>query len=239
MLPAPVKHNIKRLIEQITGLSISRNRNNFDNTRNSLIRELLPYLTLDCGANAGQWGTNFKEEFPELRLISFEPLVESFKILEEKSRKYKHWVAHNVALSSFSGSATIHFASNQGMSSSLNRPLLHSKVHPEITFEESLEVSVSTLDNFHLDGNRIFLKIDVQGHENELLLGAAESLKSVALIEIESSYTPLYDSEVSHHELLSKLSTLGFIPYSFGNVHHDLRGRVWQLDTLLVRSDYI
>lgn len=238
-MPVPVKHNIKVLIQRITGLTVSRNRNDFNEIRNTLIRNLQPDLAIDCGANAGQWGSSIKKEFPELRLISFEPLINSFELLKNRSMAHKDWEVYNVALSSYSGTSIMHFASNQGMSSSLNKPLLHSKVHPDIVFEESAKISVSTLDEYNLTGKRMFLKIDVQGHENQLLKGAIESIRSVAMIEVESSYTPLYDSEISHHELVSQLSTLGFIPYAFGNVHQDSKGRVWQLDTLLVRSDYI
>ncbi len=239
MMPVPVKHNIKSLIERITGLTVSRKRNDFDLIRSALIRNLQPDLAIDCGANAGQWGSGIKREFPGLRLISFEPLINSFEILEKKSRTHKDWEVHKVALSSYTGTSIMHFASNEGMSSSLNTPVLHSIVHPEIVFKESMEISVSTLDDYHLAGNRMFLKMDVQGHESELLKGATESIDSVAMIEVESSFTPLYESEVSHHELVTKLSAMGFIPYTFGNVHRDVKGRVWQLDTLLVRSEYM
>lgn len=234
-----VKHNIKQFIERTTGLTVSKQKNDFNKIRSMLIKRINPDLVIDCGANSGQWGLFIKNEFPDLRLMSFEPLVSVFEELKQRIIKYNQWEVFNIALSSFSGTSLIQRASNEGMSSSLNRPILHTRVHPEITFNEGAEVSVSTLDFFNLNAEKIFLKIDVQGHEDSVLVGAKQTLSSVVMIEIESSFTPLYQSEVAHHALITKLSSLGFVPFSYGNVHQDSGGRVWQLDTLLVRKDYI
>jgi FkbM family methyltransferase len=239
MLPVNVKHNIKIVIERVTGLSISSNRNNFVSSRSYWINKIKPDLIIDCGANSGQWGSIINREFPKINLISFEPVSAAFEALKSKTQKSDGWQAHQLALSSYSGATKIELASNEGMSSSLSRPSLHTHVHPEISFTEGEEVLVSTLDEFNFPANKVFLKIDVQGHEADVLAGAVELVKSVVLIEIESSFTPLYDSEVPHHELIDRLFRLGFIPFNFGNVHQDSKGRIWQLDTLLVRSDFL
>jgi FkbM family methyltransferase len=231
-----LKNKVKLLIQRITGLNISRHRTDFETTRNSLIQKLQPDLVIDCGANSGQWGSSLKKKFPHIDLISFEPLSTAFQALQLKSESFNSWATHQLALSSYSGIATIQVASNDGMSSSLSRPSLHVDVHPEIRFTDGQEIVVSTLDAFSFPAERIFLKLDVQGHEQSVLKGAVESIKSVVLIEIESSFTPLYESETPHHALIARLSSLGFIPFDFGNVHRDLDGRVWQLDTLLVRE---
>lgn len=234
-----VKHNIKAFIERVTGLSISTHRNDFAISRSSWINSLKPNLVIDVGANSGQWGSAIKNEFPKISLISFEPISTAFETLKLETQKNESWEAYQFALSSQSGSTKIILASNDGMSSSLSRPSLHTNVHPEISFREGEDVSVKTLDDFDFPAERVFLKIDVQGQEFNVLAGAVEFMKSVVLIEIESSFTPLYESEVPHHELISHLIRIGFTPFNFGNVHQDSNGRIWQLDTLLVRSDLI
>jgi FkbM family methyltransferase len=172
-------------------------------------------------------------------MVSFEPIFAEFQKLESESQKHKYWDAIQVALSSKSGTEKINFASNQGMSSSLNRPFLHTSVHPSVNFSVGENVRISTLDEFKLEADRIFLKMDVQGHENSVLDGASNTMRSVALIELESSFTPLYESETPHHQLIERLSSMGFIPFDFGNVHRDETGRVWQIDTLLIKSDLL
>jgi FkbM family methyltransferase len=239
MLPVKVKHNIKTIVQRVTGLSISSQRNDFAFSRKTWINRLKPDLVIDCGANSGQWGSALKSEFPDIRLISFEPISAAFETLKLKTHADDSWEAYQFALSSHSGSSKIKIASNEGMSSSLSNPSLHTNVHPEISFMDGEEVLIKTLDDFDFPAKRIFLKIDVQGHESQVLAGAVEFMKSVVLIEIESSFTPLYESEVPHHELISHLFGLGFTPFNFGNIHQDSNGRIWQLDTLLVRSDFI
>jgi FkbM family methyltransferase len=234
-----VKHNAKRLIQNLTGLSITRYRDNFGESRNSLIRRVCPDLVIDCGANSGQWGSALKHEFPELKMVSFEPVFTEFQKLQSECQKYEYWDAIQVAVSSKSGTEKINFASNQGMSSSLNRPLLHTSVHPNVDFSVGESVSISTLDEFEFEARKIFLKIDIQGHESSALEGARNTMRSVALIEIESSFTPLYEFETPHHQLIQRLTSMGFIPFDFGNVHRDESGRVWQIDTLLIKSDFL
>jgi FkbM family methyltransferase len=239
MLPVNVKHNIKTIIEKVTGLSISRKHNDFATSRRYWIDKIEPDLVIDCGANSGQWGSIIKKEFPKINLISFEPISIAFEALKSRTQKSEYWEAHQLALSAHSGSTRMQLASNGGMSTSLNRPSLHTHVHPEIRFTKGEEVAVTTLDQFKFPAQKIFLKIDVQGHEADVLAGAVELMKSVVLIELESSFTPLYDSEIPHHELIAGLFRRGFIPLNFGNVHQDSKGRIWQLDTLLVRSDFV
>lgn len=239
MLPVKVKHNIKVFLERMTGLTISSHNNDFEKFRFRLVAELDPDLVVDCGANCGQWGLRLKGVFPEVNLHSFEPIYSTFVRLKEVASKYENWRCINAALSSHSGVSTIKVASNQGMSSSLSNPSLHISVHPDIDFEKTEEVSLTTLDQYKYQFKKIFLKIDVQGHEYALLMGAIETLESVVLIEIESSFTPLYEFEIPHHKLISMLMDKGFVPIKFGNVHEDSRGRVWQLDTLLIKSELL
>jgi hypothetical protein len=79
--------------------------------------------------------------------------------------------------------------------------------------------------------------LDVQGSEMDVILGSLTILEKVSVIEIESSFTPLYDGETSHHELVSKIKSLGFTPWFISTPSSDSSGRQFALDTILVSDD--
>jgi hypothetical protein len=136
--------------------------------------------------------------------------------------------------------ARINVASNSGLSSSFLKSTNHSVVHPTIYFEKNdAEIEILPLDNFMGFGSRNFLKIDTGGYENAVLDGISGKINLISLIEIESSFTPMYEGESTHHRLISRLEDLGFVPILFGNVHRDVSGRVWQLDTLLISKELL
>jgi hypothetical protein len=60
------------------------------------------------------------------------------------------------------------------------------------------QVEIRTLDSVLpplLNGRKApYLKIDTQGFEREVLLGARESLASIALLQLELSLVPLYEA---------------------------------------------
>jgi hypothetical protein len=63
-------------------------------------------------------------------------------------------------------------------------------------------------------GDRVLLKLDVQGYESAVLSGASETLRSVDVIECEIPLSGLYDAQPTCRELIVQLDDLGFIPFS-------------------------
>jgi hypothetical protein len=128
------------------------------------------------------------------------------------------------------------------MSSSFFDSTIHSQIRPEITFDSQQEVAVVSLDSF---GHRlqefksIFLKLDVQGFELSVILGAVKILPKISIIELESSFTPLYEGETAHHELIVKIKELGFTVWCISTPSSEKSGRQFALDTLLIRSGLI
>ena len=58
----------------------------------------------------------------------------------------------------------------------------------------------------------MFLKIDAQGYEAEVLAGAAGLLERLAGIQLEMSLVPLYEGERAFRAMLDELAALGFEP---------------------------
>ena len=113
-----------------------------------------------------------------------------FKLLEQ--RPGHDWRRFPVALSSRSGQAVFHIT-NSDNSNSLQIPLVGVKVTGEIT------VPTLRLDEFwireSLTAKNVFLKIDTEGHDLEVVKGASGILDRVSLIMVETAPIPRYQGE--------------------------------------------
>ena len=59
-------------------------------------------------------------------------------------------------------------------------------------------------------GDRLFLKLDVQGYERKVLEGARQSLARVIGVRVEMSVSRCYEDEPLLSEMFSYLHELGF-----------------------------
>ena len=74
-------------------------------------------------------------------------------------------------------------------------------------------IKVVSLDDYFRDmkfSGNILLKIDVQGLEYKVLLGAKNFLEKVSVLIIESSFANLYEGQHSFEDLFFLLSGAGF-----------------------------
>ena len=238
-LPALINNYIFRHLK----LKIEKVDRTFEHKRSRLIFDLKPDIVIDGGANIGQWALELHKAHPQLEVWSFEPLEKSRKLLElQASKRSSVWKVFPFAIGKEEGKKRLNIASNEQMSSSFLNPSFHTRLRPDILFDDTEEVSVVTLDSIRQDLIRfesIFLKLDIQGSELDAILGGLRILDKVSMIEIESSFTPLYEGETAHHELISSIKALGFTPWFINVPSSDSSGRQFALDTILVRNNLI
>lgn len=151
------------------------------------IEGLLPKrgLALDVGANVGTYSRALKNL--GLDVVSFEPdqnyQVRLRALLGDSAR------IEEVALSSHSGSSVMRVpVSRHGYGGGLAS--LSSQAVPDDKISSSYNVELRTLDSYDFR-DVVFIKIDVEGHEEGVLDGASETLerwKPVLLIEIEERH---------------------------------------------------
>lgn len=134
-------------------------------------------VILDVGANVGEWSRAAAERWPTAAIHAFEPGRVTFTALTSAVNDLSIR-CNNAAVGERPGTAALHSIPGQpGMSSLHNRDLAHHGL--EMTEVE--QVQVASLDEYceqhgidHID----FLKIDTEGHELAVLLGAARMLNS-------------------------------------------------------------
>ena len=196
---------------------------------------------LDVGANAGQYGLILRAEGYQGRIVSFEPLGDAFRELQGRAARDAAWEARRLALGDRDGSTEINRAANVQSSSLRAMRALHLEGAPESAYVGVETVEVRQLDSLaselELDGASIFLKLDVQGFEREVLRGGAATLRRVAAVECELSLQPLYEGQALFPELLGLLDGSGLHLVALEHTFSDPRtGRLLQLDGLFVRS---
>jgi FkbM family methyltransferase len=184
-----------------------------------------PDVVLDIGANTGEFIINAKKTFPSARIIAFEPVQSCFIKLKERFGNKSNIKLYNVALGSENKKGEI-FVSDFSPSSSIVRPAGNYKTE---------EIDIKKLDEY-LDllkeEDKVFIKIDVEGFELEVLKGAESVLRQADWIYLESrildsigcDFTDLYNYLTSRH-----WSFLG----SYDNVFND-KGYLIYFDALFL-----
>lgn len=171
-------------------------------------------VVLDVGANAGIYGRELRQIGYRGRIVSFEPLSSAYAALAAHAARDPAWEAVNVALGASAGEAVLNVAANS-WSSSL-RPMLdaHLSAAPESRYVGTQTVRMETLDAVfarHVrPDDRVWLKIDTQGHERDVLAGAAASLPRIESIELEMSPVRLYEGEALFTEMYDWLAARGY-----------------------------
>jgi FkbM family methyltransferase len=227
---------INRLLESLFGIRIARARRTFDSSRQILINGTHVDYVIDGGANQGQWAAEIKRAFPELDVISIEPIFSAFEVLQSEASKYSGWIAINAALGDKESTLIMHVASNDAQSSSLLKPKDHLEYYPTVSFEASQETKVIRLDSLQIPNKRrVFLKLDLQGYELIALRGAKELLKDVYAIELEMTTIQMYQGQSTFLEVASHLSEYGFEIFSFADAFRGPDGRSIYIDVLFRR----
>lgn len=163
-------------------------------------------LIIDVGANYGGYGKELRTGGYKNRIMSFEPLASVYRILEESARGDSLWQTMHCALGAQAGSQTIHVSANTTSSSLLDMLPAHKDAAPEACYVGEEIIQVVTLDGlyekFCAEAKSIWLKIDTQGFEKQVLDGAASSLQLIDTVQLEVSFTPLYDGSATYLELI-------------------------------------
>ncbi|MBO7537542.1 MAG: FkbM family methyltransferase [Alphaproteobacteria bacterium] len=164
-----------------------------------LLKELQPYIKknaviLDIGANIGNHSVYWAVKTDAKRIYSFEPVKDFFKILQK-----------NVEINNLTNKIKI-----------LNIGLSDKKINGTISSYDRTNIGethvkqdpngnllLDKLDNIKIEEDTIdFVKIDVEGHELEVLQGARETLlKYKPTIFVES----FPDKKPKVHEYLTNL----------------------------------
>ena len=171
-------------------------------------------VVFDVGANIGQSADKFAEAFRHARIYSFEPASRTFHALDSAVRNRKNVSCHCLALGRTDGKATLYLTGAPDANSSTN-----SLIEPRNPVGTEL-VEMRTIDGFARDANiaRVdLLKIDAEGFDLEVLIGAREMLteQRVAFVLVEVGFDPSDKRHVLFDDVRSFLSQYRFSVFGF------------------------
>ena len=208
--------------------------------RASLLREYGVDVVLDVGANDGSFARGLRSSGYRGKIVSFEPLPTAFAKLEQVSAADGHWECRRLALGSYDGEASLHVAGNSSSSSLLDMTPQHVRSAPESAYVSTETVAVARLDSIRagfLDpADRLYVKVDVQGLELDVLRGAEETLGQAIVVDAEISLVPLYSGAPTYDQVIDYLTERGFGARALEPVFVDPdSGRILQLDGIFAR----
>jgi FkbM family methyltransferase len=196
-------------------------------------------VVLDVGAHVGEYASSLRRFGYTGRIESFEPLERAFSELSFRAAEDTLWNCHRLAIGDTSATLTFHVSGNEVSSSALAMLNRHVQSAPESAYVRSEEVPARRLDDLGLaaPSDRAFLKADVQGFEQRVLAGAARTLESGALLEVELSLVELYDGAPLYTEMIGHLAELGFDMIWLEPGFCDAEtGRLLQMDGIFARD---
>ncbi len=200
-------------------------------------------LVLDVGARNGESGELLRDNGYRGRIVSFEPVSSTFAQLKRRCDADPEWSCRQLALGSSDGTADIN-VTNYSSFSSLRNPtdLAGARFGNEVTITDVETVQVRRLDDIWdevASGARsVFLKVDTQGWDLEVLAGATEHLPEVGILQTEMSLHSVYEGSPSWTESLAVLASYGFEPSAFVPVTKHRDGRLIEMDCVAIRKPY-
>ncbi|MFL5764360.1 MAG: FkbM family methyltransferase [Bacteroidia bacterium] len=200
-------------------------------------------LVFDIGANKGQYAKGIMDAGYKGRIVSFEPLSAVHAIIASEAKGSATWeVAPRCAIGAKKEEIEIHISANSVSSTLLNMLDSHIEGAPESKIIGKEKVQVLPLDeiggSYIKNAKNLFLKIDVQGFEQEVLKGAQQMIAKAKGIEMEISLVPLYEGQDwLLPQILAYMEEKGFILTSIVPAFTDHKtGRVLQCNGIFYRK---
>jgi len=232
---------LKKIFINPLGIDVVKYPNRDLRRRKNLLGYFKINKVLDVGANAGQYAQEIKSLGYKGEIISFEPISETYKKLKIKANRDIKWSTYNFALGNKNQEVSINISKNSYSSSIMNIKQNHIESAPESKYISKETISVKKLDSIYntltTNTDIVFLKIDVQGFEKNVLDGAADSLSKIKGIQLEMALTELYEGETLFEKMVIFLNEKGFRLYSLENgFYNPLTGQLLQVDGIFFKN---
>jgi len=196
-------------------------------------------VIFDIGANVGDTALSFLRWFPESTVYAFEPATKMYSELNRKVAEAgfsDRLQAHQIGFYDQETQGDLHLASHHGANSLMGIGDAYHQANPHISTNDSEAITLVRMDDFvrnagitHID----LVKIDVEGVENEVLLGGKETLREIVdTVILEISFVRHERAEGNYIQLLQTMHDLGFAPSYLFDIEQSDTGSPWRLSQL-------
>lgn len=224
---------MKQLAKRVMKKALERSGYELLGTKNSTtlaghLRQVFDLLGINCvfdvGANEGQYGRFLRGLGYRGSIISFEPVEAAYSVLQRNTINDGNWTAVNLALGSKNVVGSLNVTNGSDLSSFLtlsdyglktlfqyqndNRPITETKSTKTVELRRLDCVCEDLIKG--IVNPRVFLKMDTQGYDLEVMKGAKHCLDKVLGLQSEVSVLPLYQNMPNYLESLRFFTESGY-----------------------------
>lgn len=171
-------------------------------------------VIFDVGANTGQFGKKVRALGYTGPIVSFEPLPDAYAQLQRTVLDHQPWQTVRTAIGDSGGTAELNVSRNSYSSSFLTILPLHVNSDADAVYvgRETVQLQKidSIIDQYCRPDQNIYVKIDTQGFERQVVEGCSQSLDRINGFQLELSLQPLYEQETLMPDMISLLRKLGY-----------------------------
>jgi FkbM family methyltransferase len=172
-----------------------------------------PKMIIDVGANVGQFAVAASKLFPGVIVHAFEPNPDCIMTFQKNISSLPNVTVYPFALGDRLGEDVFNVNLYSHSSSILPLAENHRRAFPDAIQVDAIHVAVSTLDNEFKGAclmSPVLLKLDVQGYESRVLLGAGGVLKKIDYVILETSFKRMYEGEVLFMDIVRLMEEFSF-----------------------------
>ena len=190
-----------------------------------------PSCVIDIGAHEGKWTRSTKAIFSDASFIMIEARDEMREDLERTVTALSD-VSFHIALLGPKESPGETFFRAQGSASSLYRERSDARMTatkvPMTTLDKILPASLNA---------PLFLKLDVQGSELDVLRGANATLAKTEVAQLEVALLPYNEGAPTSNQVITFMDERGFAIYDIAGFVRPNQKDLAQIDVIFVRKD--
>jgi FkbM family methyltransferase len=193
-----------------------------------------------AGAHTGDIAVALNEVFPGREFYLFEPVPQTFEILLENTKQHKNMHCFNIAAGSKEEQQDIFVDEFSQASSLLSYEPIATREYPFLGRQHSVKVNIKPIDMMMKKHKATvdLILMDVQGYENEVLMGAEETIKSCNVIISELSLQALYRGSSTFDSIYQALAKKGFHLHYLINPMQGESHQILQMDGIFVRDSH-
>ena len=192
----------------------------------------MPDVVIDGGAYEGHWAVDFLEVFPNAKILMIEAQEDKREALEKICEQHT-CIDFYIGLLSSEDNKALSFLQNETAS------------HIEEHIAEDSAYAYQLLKTITLDsllatknlGLVNFLKLDVQGHEAEVIKGSIKTLGNVEFCLLEVTLLELAINSVLFIDIINQMNELGFQVYEISQfIRRPFDLALYQMDVLFIKK---